>query len=248
MKKLCTLLVLGTLAISLQAQGIKDRFFQQVGFCVYTDFYFSAPKDYSTNILVDDINYNTVSIPMNGAVRNQEYSFFAYYYTPRINLKETGVDKSISLDMPIGIHLSSGYKKFAGQYITPGSTTQTEWGGVNVEYLGSISFPVYVSLNIGMGSTYASEKETGFSIGLGLDNRLTGFSVESNTIDGSADLPSFTTMPSVMLGFNRWKNDKAKAIKVKLSYMPATGDPKDLNTLIKSGFAFSLTFNRFLNF
>lgn len=245
MKKLITLVLFGTLSISLQAQGIKDRFFQQVGFCFYTDFYYSTPKEHTETFSVSDVNYNYSQLSIKGVTRNQEYSFLSFYYTPRINISETGKDKSIAIEMPIGINISAGIKRFAGEYQVPGGG-YNDVKRIEAEYLGSIGFPIYVTYNTGMGSTYASEKETGFSIGLGLDNRMAGFTAYETT--DNISLPKVTTMPSIMLGFNRWKNDKAKEIKVKLSYMPSSVSTTNLSTLVSSGFAFSLTFNRFLNF
>lgn len=250
MKKILTLLLILLCTFSIQAQGLKDKFFQQIGFSIYTDFYVDPIKEKTFQVTVYDNNYDLTEMNVTGNYRRSEYAGVSFYYTPRFNLIEKGSEKSYSISMPIGAHLSIGTQRFDGDYVVP-NTTKTETFNYLAGYVGSLSLPIYFSYNTGMGATLASEKDNGFSIGLGIDTRISGLTdEEGNATTKTITMPKMSAMPSVLLGFRRWKNDKAKEIKIKLSYMPSSVQLKnsESSSFFNGGFAFALTFNRFLNF
>ncbi|MDZ4666763.1 MAG: hypothetical protein SGJ00_02660 [bacterium] len=251
MKKTIYIILLSAFTSAGQAQGLKDRFFQQTGFSIYTDIYYSPIQEKTFTTTVDDKNYNPTEISLTGEYRSGDYALVSFYYTPIFNLIEKGSEKSFSINMPIGLHLTKGLQSFGANYNVPGTNPAIVANfNYNRSYLGSLSFPIYFTYNAGMGSTLLSEKELGFSIGLGLDNRLVGLSETTGNNSLSPSLPKISTMPSLMLGFRHWRNDKAKELKIKLSYMPSTYSGSNASTvfLLGDGFAFALTFNRFLNF
>jgi hypothetical protein len=247
MKKTILLYLLLGVSISLSAQGIKDKFFHQIGFSLYTDFFYSQAKEHTANANVEDFKGNLKATDISGQYRSSEIALISFYYSPSFNIIEKGVENSYSINIPIGIHISDAKKEFQGDYYN-GSGNSTYY--YYSEHLGSISFPVYLTWNTGMGATYASEKETGFSLGLGLDNRMQMLLVQESTDYNSSlnsKMPAVSSLPSLMLGYRRWKGEKAKEIKLKLSYLPSSVSGNTVSTF-NNGFAVALSFNKFLNF
>jgi len=247
MKKTLLLSFLFILSISLSAQGIKDKFFHQIGFTLYTDIHYSPVKELTINAKVPDNNGNSKTMDIDGQYRSSEIALISFYYSPSFNLIEKGVENSYSINIPIGIHFIGATKKFQGNYFNGSYNTDYFY---NSEHLGSISFPVYLTWNTGMGATYSSEKEKGFSLGLGLDNRMQ-LLLTQETNDGNSSLnskmPAISSLPSLMIGYRRWKAEKAKEIKLKLSYLPSSVSGNTFS-YFDDGFAVALTFNQFLNF
>ncbi len=149
MKKTILLYLLLGVSISLSAQGIKDKFFHQIGFSLYTDFHYSKVKELTVNANVPDKNGNSTTMDIAGQYRSAEIALISFYYSPSFNIIEKGVENSYSINIPMGIHISQASKEFQGDYFN---------GSVNTSYyyyseqLGSISFPVYLTWNTGMGA------------------------------------------------------------------------------------------------
>jgi hypothetical protein len=196
---------------------------------------------------VEDFNGNLKTMDIDGQYRSTEIALISFYYSASINIIEKGVENSYSINMPIGIHISDAKKEFQGDYFNGSVKTPYYYYS---EHLGSISFPVYLTWNTGMGATYASEKETGFSLGVGLDNRMQLLFVqESKDYNSSLNskMPAVSSLPSLMIGYRRWKGEKAKEIKLKLSYLPSSVSGNAVSSF-NDGFAVALSFNKFLNF
>lgn len=233
-------------SLNAQAQTVKDKFFQQVGFTVLADAYNTPAKDLTATYITTDYTH----VEVKGITQNNEASIGAVYYTPRFNLKEINNENSISFEIPIGLHLSAGKKIFNFDYVDPStSTIRTE--SYELEYVGSLSFPFYFTYKHGLGSTYASEELNGYSVGLGLDNRVFGISdVGTPPFESSPSFSSFSSMPSVLIGYSYWGSKNAMEVKLKLSYMPSSSSNTHLSVEFPSnaGMAGSLTLNKYLNF
>lgn len=248
MKKTILLYLLLGVSISLSAQGIKEKFFHQIGFSVYTDIHYSQLKEHTANVTLVDNNGNSKTMDIDGSYRSSEIALISFYYSPSFNIIEKGIENSYSINIPMGIHISDAKKQFSGEYLN-GSYQSSYY--YYAENLASFSFPVYLTWNTGMGATYSSEKETGFSLGLGLDNRMQLLLTQESN-DGNSSLnskmPALSSLPSLMVGYRRWKGEKAKEIKLKLSYLPSSVPSSSTTPSFKSGFAVALSFNKFLNF
>jgi len=256
MKQICKnvsmTFILGVLSfLSVQAQNsFKERFIHQFGFSLYTDYYRSNYTQSSADYITYDQLGNEIQNPIEGVSNSTEISFLSFYYTPRINLYEKETDFSLGLDIPIGVHLNGSEKNFQGSYKE--FSGSTSYPNLSILYLGSVSVPIYLTFNFGVGSTYNCIKDRGLSLGVGLDTRIFGFQEVQDSYGDvlNVEFQKVAVMPGIMVAYRYWRNDKAKEIKLKMSYA-VSKIPSELdndNLALKNGLALSLSFNRFLNF
>ncbi|OYU95522.1 MAG: hypothetical protein CFE21_10285 [Bacteroidetes bacterium B1(2017)] len=240
--------LVAAISFNAQAQSAKDKFFQQVGFTVLADAYVTPAKDLSATYIT--VETSSTHVAVKGITQLNEASIGAVYYIPRFNFKEMNNENSLSVEIPIGLHLSAGKKTFNFDYVDP-SNSVTYTKSYEQEYVGSLSFPIYFTYKHGLGSTYSSEELNGYSFGLGLDNRVFGISDAGNPpFESIPTFSSFSSMPSILIGYSYWGTKNAMEIKLKLSYMPSSNSNSHLGIEFPSnvGMAGSLTLNKYLNF
>jgi hypothetical protein len=240
---------------TLFAQSFKDRFFHSIGSTYLLDFTSTPLMDYSQSRDVYSKGSHIENVKYTGSATGICYSIATFFYTPRINVYEGGPEMSISVSMPISVGINLGNKinyavstndsRITDSYIMSDASIKQGYF--------KIGFPVYVNLNKGMGSTYNSDKDKGFTFGLGLDNMIVPVISSPATgngeiINGSEVLSTFVVMPSMNIGYRYWKGDKAKEFNVKLSYSGMDTQEYGHTSISGLGLAVCLSWHRILGY
>ena len=126
-------------------------------------------------------------------------SYFTYTPNFRYNLSEFDDNSSLSINVPIGIGLMT-----------------SEFG------FGDLNFPIFISYNVGNVSTYKSDKNKGFTIGIGFEYYNMALFKNSNYADGVLEGSSWVE-PCVNIGYRYWNSKNlAKEFNLKLGFGPGS--------------------------
>lgn len=144
--------------------------------------------------ILDPIYFNEQpSTPIPG------WSYFTYTPNFRYNLTEFDDNSSLSVNVPVGLGLMV-----------------SEYG------FGSINFPVYLAYNVGNISTYKSDKNKGFTIGLGFEYYNMALFKNNDFLGADANLHSSWVEPCVNIGYRYWNSKNlAKEFNLKLGFGPS---------------------------
>ena len=243
--------LVGYLSLSLNAQGLKDKFFKSIGYTSILDFYGLPTQGYVTQI---SYNSNNKLVGHYSAFDVVGFSFLTIGGKFRYNIFDLSKNSSISIHVfpSIGLSNASGYD--------------------DERLLGSLSIPLMIGLNYGNVSTYSSDKNKGLGIAFGLEYFNGGLIHSSNTqdeivpyqdINGNSHTytsstkakTSFILTPAMELAYRYWnRNNKAKELALQISFKSAKlkADPifdeVEISDPITSGFHIRLIWQTYFNY
>lgn len=246
-------------SISLFAQNNQKIYFSEFGFSLFTDYFSSDIVPFSMSYPFDEDKLgNPRYTEGRGHFRFSTFGFVSINYTPRFNLYEINSNKSISIESPITLAFGLGRKM--GSISSVDSVRTTTEPKNKISYLRqsislfTIAAPIFISYNYGLGSTYASDAERGFSAGIGLDNIHPLFWVSGADVFDKYNVVkknNFYFLPAISLGYRKWTKEKATEINLKIGYWPSNEKNirEEFNQVgLTNGFSMRLSYNKLLNF
>lgn len=256
------LFLLWSLSFSKAAfSQVKNKiYFSEFGGTVLMDYFCSKAVPLMGDFdFTHDANYDPINSPGTGYIKYNVINFISLNYTARVNIYELTKDRSISIDMPITAGFGVGFKD--AFVISRDSLTSDlyynyrESRSAEATSIFNLNIPVFISYNMGMGSTYVNDSDKGFTIGVGFD-----CAHPLLFVDGKKSFDEYLTrvkksnfyfIPAISLGYRHWKGDRPLELNLKLGFAPS-----DANEAIKyvrpagltNGLSMRLSFNKILNF
>ncbi|OYU95530.1 MAG: hypothetical protein CFE21_10325 [Bacteroidetes bacterium B1(2017)] len=245
MKKTFTLLLF-ILSFQAFSQGLKDR--------IFTNFSFSAGADLNFGPL-HEVNYSDVTTyTYKGYSKDFAVGILSYQYGLRLNVIEKGPDFSLGIWVPITASISAGKLS----YLVEGSRTDQLTGKTELvsesgkcSTFGRVSFPVFLQFGFGGGSTYKSDKEKGFTAGIGVDMSLSPlyFGKTDTGGDPEISIKRFNIMPAVNIGRRKFQKDEFVEYNLKFGYVFDTKEYKNQSDKLSTpGMVIMLTIGKILNY
>ncbi|OYU95531.1 MAG: hypothetical protein CFE21_10330 [Bacteroidetes bacterium B1(2017)] len=242
------------------SQTKNKIYFSEFGGTVLMDYFSSKlvplTGDYDFGY---DANYNPIKSPGSGYIKFSSFNFISLNYTARVNIYEINKDRSFSIDVPITAGFGVGFKN-ALVISRDSLSSSTNYNYKEIKSaegtsIFNLSVPVFISFNMGMGSTYDNDSDKGLTVGVGFDcahpllfiEGKESFEKNFNSVKKS----NFYFIPALSLGYRHWNGDKPLELNLKLGYTPsASNEALDYATtsVSKSGFSMRLSFNKILNF
>ncbi|OYU95523.1 MAG: hypothetical protein CFE21_10290 [Bacteroidetes bacterium B1(2017)] len=254
----CLFIVLFMHGSLLKSQPIKERYFGQIGFSLFSDFFNSKITP-----IEGKFNFTEYSrVEGKGYARYNTFNWFTISYTARINAYQFSKNASLSIESPMAFGLSLGQRELYLNSMDsviedpdfPNSKTMrtiTERCSTMVK----LSVPLFINFNYGLGSTLGSDLNKGISIGLGVDNATPIFLTQKDLdiVNGSdKKIPSIYFMPAVTIGYRFWTQTVAREINLKVGYLPSHVSQEVINSIPGTGpingLSVRLSYNKFLNF
>lgn len=291
MKNLKPLLLLALLPLSIELyaqKAIKDKFFLTCGITPFSEYF-------RTRVILQEVtgwaDYYTGQPPQYVGGLNEfrgeftgqlwGYGFFGFNFEPRFNLIESGKHHSFSVASAMSASISyiSPYNraKRLGQnnsyYGTVYYSKNKDVYIRNITGVGHMTMHLLCSYNYGMGSTYHTDKELGFSVGVGPLFLFTPFLVGNSepssydyinsTFSEASQQLKYRSLHVMPLVFNtrvRFWTSKNKARELSLSFRPGSkkpfypiqadrqDDPLANRYTVYQNFYFKLSMNWILNY
>lgn len=245
MKKTLTLLLF-IATLPAFSQGIKDR--------IFTNFSFTAGADLNFGPLHEVTFSDSYGSNYKGFSKDFAVGILSYQYGLRLNVIEKGPDFSVGIWVPITASISAGKLS----YLVEGSKID-QWSGKTelisqsgkCATFGRVSFPVFLQFGFGGGSTYKSDKEKGFTAGIGVDMSLSPlyFGKPDGTSDPEISIKRFNIMPAVNIGRRKFQKDEFVEYNLKFGYVFDTKEFKTQSDKLSTpGMVIMLTIGKILNY
>jgi hypothetical protein len=246
------------------AQGFKDRFFNTMGFSLFADYKSLPLRSFHATVPQSFSSGDQKDVTYDGKISTNVWNLVTYIYEPRLNIVEFGSDASISLNVPIQFGLSfnfvGGTAKSEDPAFVANEYDNTRSAGGNFGML-TFSFPMFIQGNINMGSTYNSDKNNGFTLGLGFDQGIAPLVLMTEGVNDNmaGGFSKYYIMPAMNVGFNFFsKADKAHQVNFMFCYSGSEsveyvdtskpGSPRPAGTVSTSGFGFQLSYRSFIGY
>ncbi len=218
-----------------QGGGLKDKFFQSLGFAYFTDFDKTPLRDWT-------------AANESGKYYGYSWTIVTAVYAPRINLYEPTQNLSFSIYAPIALGFNAFSISSSATTTKPNPQSSSSSFGIDNSY-GYFKFalPVYLQMNFGNIATMATDMEKGFTAGIGFEYQINPIymSTDSRTISKSTFL-----MPSMNIGYRYWnKNNNASEVNLKVG-MGSSSSAVDIygKTITGTPLSIMLSFHKFLNY
>ncbi|MFM7022245.1 MAG: hypothetical protein ACKOXB_04650 [Flavobacteriales bacterium] len=202
----------------------KNRFIRSWSITPFSSFNASPIGECPVN--VDSKGYISPTFTING---------IWYHHHFRYNLHEFNSENAIGLNVAPSVGLVA--------------CLNTNVDGVGV---GHFTFPLYVSYETGAGSTYASEKDLGYSFGLGLEYHLLPFFFAGSINESRAEYANRSFLvPVLTFSSRKWAENSAHLISrnFKFGILPYSymnyDEMRKVNSVV---FTFNFSFGTFLRY
>ncbi len=178
------------------------KFFISIYTSTYLDFIISPLTIHYTATGNFDINGNPTfkDIPY----QTQELNIVSLGIEPRYNLKEFDENSALSISAPISFGIGNSFSAASDNLIVRG-----------INGFGSLQVPLLLKLTVGNSSTYTTQKDYGFSAGIGAELNKIGLinlTSEPNGFNKAFVLPCFSA------GFTFMRNEGPMEINFKYAF------------------------------
>lgn len=147
-----------------------------------------------------------------------KYYSLSYQYEGRVNITNLNDNSALSVSLAPSVGLAFPTDDLDGY--------------------GSINIPVFVNIEFGAGSTYDSDADVGFTLGLGLNH--TRFPLFGLDLPDGSDFKKSYTTPVIKASLRKFSSKGNHLRQYFIHFWPFgskqgtnfSGDPEDVNTLV----------------